>query len=224
MIFPKKHLLFLCVLFIGGFLILPEVQAIPVPTARLTLQSTPGDFVGQGGNFDITYTPNNSNQFSSFIFGLNPIQPTDLLFAFGTVTGGSDNTFATLWFSTKNLGLPMQTGVFPNAERAPLESLGHPGLSISFQNRGCNQLSGNFTVTDVSFASDPLSMGLVLNTFAASFQQNCETFMPPLFGTFEYNAFLDNGGSEPIPEPSTMLLLGSGMVGLIGYRMRKAGA
>ena len=31
-------------------------------------------------------------------------------------------------------------------------------------------------------------------------------------------------GPNPIPEPSTMLLLGSGLVGLIGYRMRKAQA
>jgi len=33
-----------------------------------------------------------------------------------------------------------------------------------------------------------------------------------------------NGGTAPIPEPSTMLLLGSGLVGLIGYRMKKAKA
>jgi hypothetical protein len=29
------------------------------PIATLTLQSQPGDYIGQGGTFDITYTPSN---------------------------------------------------------------------------------------------------------------------------------------------------------------------
>jgi len=31
-------------------------------------------------------------------------------------------------------------------------------------------------------------------------------------------------GTAPVPDPSTILLLGSGLVGLIGYGMRKAQA
>jgi hypothetical protein len=59
--------------------------------AELTLQSQPGDFIGQGQNEDIIYTPSNSTFFSADILtGLDVSgQPADLRFAFGTVTGSN---------------------------------------------------------------------------------------------------------------------------------------
>jgi hypothetical protein len=181
------------------------------PIAHLTLQSQPGDFIGAGGVFDIIYTPQNSDFFSPQIrrtVGPFPGAPAELLFLLGTVTSGSDNTFALLFFGTDQLGIPIQAGFFPDAQRAAFASAGHPGLDVSFQNRGCNTLTGAFTVEYVTF-SGPAS----IQTFAATFEQHCESAAPALFGRFTFDA-------APVPEPATWMLLGAGtlMVLVIAYR------
>ena len=184
------------------------------PIAHLTLHSEPGDYIGRGGDFDITYTPENSDFFFVFIF-YSP--PRFLEFQFGTVTSGLDNTFATLQFSTNQLGIPIQPGFYPDAERAPFASPGHAGLVVSFQNRGCNTLTGNFTIDDVTFLPDPsLQSGLNVNTFDASFEQHCEGNAPALFGTFSFNA-----GAAAVPEPATSTLVTSGLLLLMAFRKRK---
>jgi hypothetical protein len=170
--------------------------------AHLTLQSEPGDFIGAGGTFDITYTPENSDFFFVNIF---ESPPTFLQFILGTVTSGRDNTFASLDFGTNQLGIPIQPGFYADAERAAFASLGHPGLDVSFQNRGCNTLTGNFTISEATFTPDLQT----ITSFVASFEQHCEGATPALFGTFSY----------VIPEPSTLAVgVGTGAVWLARRR------
>jgi hypothetical protein len=188
-------------------------RAEATPVAHLTLQSQPGDFIGQGGTFDITYTPINSAFFfvqAGQNIGPPPGVPTVVSFVLGTVTSGSDNTFTALSFGTNELGIPIQPGFYPNAEREPFASPGHPGLDVSFQNRGCNTLTGSFTVNHVSF-SNPTT----IQTFDATFQQHCEGAEPALFGSFTFDA-----APALIPEPPTLLLLTFAFVGLIGSLTR----
>jgi hypothetical protein len=165
--------------------------------AQLTLQSQKGDFIGQGGTYDITYTPQNSQSFSVQVRRTigSPALPAELLFVMGTTTSGSDNTFALLSFGTDQLGIPIQPGFYPDAERADFASPGHPGLDVSFQNRGSNTLTGAFTISEVTFGANN-----AIETFSASFEQHSEGASPALFGTFIYSAV-------GVPEPSVFALM-----------------
>jgi hypothetical protein len=149
--------------------------------AELTLQSDPGDSIGQGHSFDITYTPQNSSLFNAQVQRRVGGLPASLFFIMGTVTSGADNTFVTLTFGTDQLGIPIQPGTYTNAQRAAFAAPGHPGLDVSFQNRGCNTVTGSFTINEVTF-SDPNTIA----TFSASFEQHCEGVVAALHGTFVY--------------------------------------
>jgi len=105
--------------------------------------------------------------------------------------GESQKPFASLTFSTGLLDIPLQSGFYNNAERSPFESAGHPGLAFFFDGRGCNTLTGNFTIHEFSH-----SPTLGIQSFSATFEQHCEGAAPALFGTFSYQ----------IPEPSVLSL------------------
>jgi hypothetical protein len=199
--------------FLLTALVVYGTQSARADFARLTLQSQAGDFIGQGGTFDITYP---STEITAQIRRSLPSGPAELLFVLGHVTP-APNTFALLFFGTDQLGIPMQPGTYNDAQRADFAQPGHPGLDVSFQNRGCNTLTGSFVVNSVSFFLDA-SNTLRIGSFSASFVQHCEGMTPALTGTFDYQNSL---APPAAPEPSSLALLGLGIVGLAGYGARR---
>jgi hypothetical protein len=180
-----------CLVLIALFAV-SGISAARGQTAHLTLQSQPGDFIGQGQNWDVTYTPATGAFFANVIQLTNGL-PSEIDFVLGT-PANNPNNIALLFFGTDQLGIPLQPGFFPNAERAAFASPGHPGLDISFQNRGSNTLTGQFTINNIFVDASNKLM-----SFSAAFEQHSEGFAPALFGTFTYSAV-------SVPEPATYLV------------------
>jgi PEP-CTERM motif len=201
-----RHGLFVSTLAVSACLSLPS-SSIGGEMAHLILDSAPGSFIGGGKDWDITYTPQNSQSFFTEIVQTLPSgQPDSIRFILGTVTSGSNNTYAELDFSTVQLGTPLQPGTYDNAQRAAFADPGHPGLDVSFQNRGSNVLTGSFTINEVSFYTNQNNQ-LEIGSFSVSFSQSSDNNTSNITGTFTFQA-------QSVPEPASMMMLGLGTIGL----------
>jgi hypothetical protein len=80
-------------------------------------------------------------------------------------------------------------GTYSGATRYPFNGTG-AGLSIDGEGRGCNELTGAFTVNELTFD------GAGPRTLSISFEQHCEHATPALRGTFELRA-----GDTSTPAP-----------------------
>jgi hypothetical protein len=190
--------------------------------AHLVLDSQPGDFVGGGKHSDVTYTPANTSPgglFSAQILtGLDVAgQPAFLRFAFSFPFTVNPDEFSTLDFATNQLNIPIAPGTYLNAERASFASPGHPGLDVTFEHRGSNTLTGNFTINSLSFFTDSTNT-LQISTLDVNFEQHSEGLPPALFGHFTYNA-----GVASVPEPSSCVLAGVAAVLSVGCWRRRLG-
>ncbi len=85
-----------------------------------------------------------------------------------------------LSFSSQQLGQTLAVHTYDQAERAAFASLGHPGLEVYGDHRGCNILSGSFQIHAITWN------GPTLKNFTASFEQHCEGLPAALRGCVHF--------------------------------------
>lgn len=131
-----------------------------VPTFCI-LSSDPGDYIGQGVTRRMVPP--------SYRFSASSIGNRVSLSLSGQ--GWWDLDFQ----APKNA--PLAVGTYEGATRYPFQAPTAPGLDVSGDGRGCNELSGRFTIREIDVAPD----GRVRN-FWATFEQHCGRGTPALFG------------------------------------------
>jgi hypothetical protein len=132
----------------------------------LTMTSDSGDFIGQGLSY--SYSP--ADATVAVTGGLQGVH--------GSINA-ADGSWWYLDFVPAG-GDTLTAGTTYTATRYPFNGTG-PGMDISGNGRGCNTLTGTFTVNSISAAIDGS-----LRSASVSFEQHCEGVTPALRGTLDY--------------------------------------
>ena len=151
---------------------LAHASGIYSTQASLVMSSPSGDYIGLGRQYDYEFPSAWPAPFESWgTFGQVEIH----LANFGFVDPSNYDFWALTFGSPDRVRLT--PGTYTGAVRNGTRPLGTPGLDVNGEGRGCNQLTGNFTVLDASYG--PYDY---LQSFHATFDQSCEGFMPSLHG------------------------------------------
>lgn len=186
--------------------------------AEFKLNATPGDYISGGRSVDNIYSSTtplliwNWAQFNNIGTAASPVT-NDVSFTFLlSPTQVRDDEYADLEFSTRQLGTAMGLGTYVNAERAPFAASGHAGLEINYDHRGCNTLTGSYTINNMTFKDGKIDL------FSATFSQSCDGGAL-MTGSFNYDAEHTSFGA--VPEPGTVALIGISLLGLTLTRRRR---
>jgi hypothetical protein len=141
---------------------LPDAPALT--GSFLSMTSQPGDWIGAGQTYYLT--PATSGFYGSHGGSLVELHAGDWTLDFAAPSGQ-----------------PLNVGTYSNVARYPFQSASQPGLSISGDGRGCNTLTGSFTVLRAVYGT-----GSTILQFDATFIQYCEGGTPALTGEIAYDA------------------------------------
>ncbi|MFE9680787.1 hypothetical protein [Streptomyces sp. NPDC006285] len=142
----------------------------PVAVTKYSYTSQAGDYIGQGAT--ATYTPSTA---TVTVDG----NAADVRFRVMTADEWWDVELAA------PIGEQLTPGVYRDAERAPFRTGRSPGLDVSGEGRGCNEVYGQFTVNQIE--TDASGAVTVLD---ATYTQRCESATAPtLKGVVKYRAY-----------------------------------
>ena len=160
----KRTCIFLFVLAFSVFTATANAQV-----TSITLNSDPGDFIGGGQSLFFTPADGTFNATTNFDSGVSVSLFGPVHFWFLDFAAAGD--------------VPLTVGTYTGATRFPFQAFSEPGLSVDGDGRGCNTLTGSFTVLEVVYGSN----GSV-SSFDATFEQHCEGATPALRGEVRFNA------------------------------------
>lgn len=159
----------------------PKDESIPVTQrTSITLQSDAGDYIGQGRNY--SYTRSNANISVTANGGQFSV----------SIRGDQD------WGGTFQLPMAihtLQTGQYSGLQRYPFHDPIKGGLSWSGEGRGCNTLTGFFTVDGVAYVNG------TLDSIILHFEQHCEGGQTALRGEVQWSARDTTMPGGPIDPP-----------------------
>jgi len=142
---------------------------VTVGTTSLTMSSQAGDYIGGGESYSFT----GANSVISVAGSLSGVG--------ARVTASNGDWWDVEMYPAS--GQVLADGNYPNATRYPFNGTGN-GLNVDGDGRGCNTLTGSFTVKQVAFSAVNNS----LQHFDGTFVQHCEGATPALTGELKYQS------------------------------------
>jgi hypothetical protein len=164
---------------VGGLLLAGTAHAQTVVTGSLSFSGAPGDYISQGKSYSYSTGHGDALTVSS---------------STGSTVSISVNAYNGDWWSL-DFDAPgtavLAPGTYAAAHRYPFNGNG-PGLALGGEGRGCNELTGSFTIVKAVFGPQ----GYV-QTFDATFEQHCEGGAPAARGEIH----ISNSPRPPAASP-----------------------